>query len=263
MTPSERVLLALDAHECWAGVVVRPRVERTVINRGVAAFGMIAGQYSVAELQDLITLWAGRMVNLDTWYGVASPVWVAKDNVAFVAFTNDWNALHARYDTALSSANSAVTVAALSVFTPNSAIAAQPQYDALMKAMRQCYPPDGCPTVKGDWADLYARAAAVSPSLGIAAPPDAPAQPVAVDVDQSLFAATTNLDVVAQVTGAQKGGPLPQGGNTLAFLQWMAAHKTLLLVGGAVIAGGIVLSYVAPMVGLLGKSAHGIAALAA
>ena len=161
--------------------------------------------------------------------------------------------MHARYATALAAAKSAG-----SSLIPDAMNPAQAQFDALSKAMRQCYPPDGCPVAKGDWDDLYNRAAAVSASLGIAPPPDSPPQPVATDVDQSAFAATAPLDVVAQVTGAQKAGPL-----NISALQWVLAHKTLLIVGGAVLAGGIVLSYVAPMLGLAAKGFKGVAALAA
>lgn len=260
MTPAQKVLLALDANDCWPSA--RARVEDVVFaQKGGATFGTVGGQQSVAELQDLLTLWAGRMQNLDTWYGQASPIWVGKDSTAFISFTNDWNALHARYDAALKGANAAVTAARLSFATPNAMIPAQQQYNGLMKAMRQCAPPDGCPVVKGDWADLYSRAAAVSSFLGIAPPPDAPTQPVAVDLDQSLFAATAPIDIVAQATGAQKAGPL--GPSALSWLAWVGKHKKLLLVGGVVLAGGVVLTYVAPALGLAAKGVKGIAALAA
>ncbi len=278
-SPSERILLALDAHECWAGVVVRPAlspVEDIVVHReGGASFGTVAGQQSVAELQDLMTLWAYRLGQLDTWYGVASPLWVGKDSVGFIAFTNDWNQLHNRYNAALNGANNAVTAAKLSFATPNSMIPAQQQYNALTKAMRQCAPPDGCPVVKGDWADLYQRAAAVSASLGIAPPPDAPPQPVATDLDQSVFADTASADVVAQVSGAQSSntGPLPgwvarklgglppqPGDPTGGLLVWLLEHKTAVLIGGAVV---IALPILGPVIISALKTAKGVAALAA
>jgi hypothetical protein len=163
----------------------------------------------------------------------------------------------------MSAAQSAVDLAALNVLTPNSAIPAQVQYDGIMKAIRQCYPPDGCPTTKGDWDDLVTRLSAAAKSLGLPAPVITMAQPTSVDLDQQVFASTANLDVIAQATGLQKKGPLPQAPDGLSWLAWIEKHKTGLVVGAVVIVGGILFIQLAPVLMLPFKAAKGIAALAA
>ena len=150
---------------------------------------------------------------------------------------------------------------------PSSMISAQNEYTGLAKAMRQCYPPDGCPAVKGDFDDLTTRLAAAASSLG-APPPDYSKmpQPKSVDAGQSFFVATAPLDAVAQATGAQKGGPLPPAPGGLSWLAWIQAHKTALIVGGVAIVGVPLLLYGSTLLsGLMMpfKAVKGIAALAA
>lgn len=264
MNAADRILLRLDAHDCWA-----PRIsaspEKVVVRRGAPAdFGTIAGQQTIAELQDIMTSWAYRMEQLAQAYANFAPVWVGRDPAGFTDWTNDWAVLQNRYNAAMSAAQSAVTAAKFNLAIPNSMISAQAEFTGLAKAMRQCYPPDGCPTVKGDFVDLDTRLTAAARAYGSAGASYANMpQPKATDADQQAFAATAPLDVVAQVTGLQKTGPLPPAPGGLSWLAWIEQHKTALLVGGAVIAGGVVLAYVAPVLGLLGKSVHGIAALAA
>jgi hypothetical protein len=262
MTAAERILLRLDAHECW-GSKGRSRPPATldpvVVSRGPpAVFGTVLGAQSIAELQDLISVWTYRMQQLGQAYGDFSPTWVARDSMAFVDWTNDWVRLQNRYSAALKNAQSAVTLSRLSFATPASLIPAQAEFTALAKAMRQCYPPDGCPVVKGDWSDLFDRLTLAAKGAGAQPPADNPPQPVARDVDIQAFAATAPVDVVAQATGAQKGGPLPLGASG-----WLSKHKTALVVGGVILAGGVALAYLGPMMGLAAKSAKGLAMLTA
>lgn len=268
MNAAQCILLRLEALDCLAPEI-GPRVRESLpidpvvlLHRGGASdFGTVNGQMSVAELSDLIALWKQRVAALDAWYAAASPLWVNKDSAAFIAFTNDRVALENRYAGALSAAQTAVTAAALAIFTPNATIPAQVPYDALMKAMRQCYPPDGCPTTKGDYADLMTRANAVSPSLGIPGPLDPAPQPTAVDVDQQIFAVTAPVDPVAQITGAQKGGPLPNAPGGLSWLAWVEKHRVALVVTGVAVIGGILFIQVAPLLALPFKAAKGLGAL--
>lgn len=284
MNVADRILLSLDAYECWAvseevrAAMARAEgdVEPVLTGRGAASFGTVAGQQSIAELLDLMNIWAAKMSQLGQSYGSLSPAWVAKDPAAFTDWTNDWNTLQSRYASALSSANSAVTLSKLNVFTPNSLIPAQPQYDALLKALLACAPPDGCPYVKGDFDDLFKRLSAVAITLGAPAVTQNLPQPTATDVDGNLFAATAPVDVVAQVTGAQAAttGPLPVGlvkalqgapnlGGPLGALSWLVNHKTAVLVGVVAVGGGIVLLELLPVLMIPAKAAKGIAALAA
>lgn len=293
MNAAERILLSLDAHECWggarlpsggdeaAGAVELPAIRHEVHD----AFGGLIDYKSIGDLRDLVAQTQARVAELDRWYGQASPIWVNKNSAAFVAFTNDRVAFRARIDPAMAKAQQALTVAKFSIMTPDALIGATDEYTGIMKAMRQCYPPDGCTIAKGDWVDLFNRAAAVAPSLGIAVPTDKAIQPTAADISSAIFAATSGIDVVAQVTGAQSTatGPLPQGaaeaikkgggqlvdaasagaGDTFNMLVWLVRHQRELLIGAAVVAGGIGLLSIMPMLMLPAKVAKGAALLAA
>jgi hypothetical protein len=282
-TAADRILMKLDAYECLGLELphVRTRVpvrrqraeatdgfEPVVVSNGPEDdFGTVGGQYTIAELQDLVNLWTYRMAQLTKAYADFSPAWVAKDSAAFIDWTNDWNVLQKRYATALDAANSAILMARLNITTPNYLIAAQPQYDGMAKAMRACYPPDGCPVAKGDWDDLFNRLTVAARSLGASPPVDAPPQPTATDADRKAFASTAGIDVAAQATGAQAAstGPLPtglakrlQGAGPPGF----PSPKTLVWVAVAVV-GGILVMSLLPVLLLPGKLAKGVAAAAA
>lgn len=270
MNAAEQILLSLDAYECLSPRVRRMQMdlEPVVVNHGEADdFGTtINGLYTIAELQDIMASWAYRMQQLGQAYANISPAWVARDNASFIAWTNDWNALQARYNAALKQAQTAVTLATVNVFTPNSLIPAQLEYTGLMKAMRQSYPPDGGPQTKGDFDDLNLRLSAASTLLGTpAAAPTYPAmpQPQATDVAQQVFAASAPADPVAQFVGAQKAGPLPNAPGGLSWLAWIEKHKTAIVVGGVVVVGGILLLEIIPVIAIPLKAVKGFAALAA
>jgi hypothetical protein len=252
-------------------------VEPLVIAHDVAdAFGGLLDYKSAGDLKDLVAQAALRVAALDRWYAQASPIWVNKNSAAFVAFTNDRVALHSRFDPALAKAQSLLTVAKYSVMTPDVVIPATDEYTALAKAMRQSYPPDGGPTTKGDWQDLFTRAVQVSPSLGIPAPTDKTIQPTAADLSGAAFAQTAGVDVVAQTTGGQAtstgplstgaaekakqlGGALAEGGgDTFNLLVWLAKHQRAVIITAAVVAGGIGLLSIMPVLLLPAKAAKGI-----
>jgi hypothetical protein len=252
MSPAERILLRLDAHDCWAPSARTPAVgpplgvEPVVVRPGEPHddFGTnIAGLKSISDLQDLMAMWDASMTQLEQAYANAAPAWVARDARGFTDWTNDWTLLKARYSAAVDKAQSAVLMARLVFFTPNSEITAQDEYTALAKAMRQCYPPDGCPVRKGDWQDLYTRLAAAAKATGGPAPVVIKPQPKAKDVDLQVFASTANVDALAQLRGdqAKTTGPLPPD-----LITWLTTHKTGLLIGGIAIVGGILLISLIP-----------------
>lgn len=265
MTPADRILLSLDAHECLAGLsfdLEGGLCEAPVIQNGEASFGSIAGVQTVDELQFIMKSWAYRMQQLGQAYAAIATSWKAKDPTAQAGWLADWNALQARYNAALGPANAAVTGAALSILRPNNMIPAQGEYDGLMKAMRQCYPPDGCAVRKGDFDDLNMRLQTAATSLGGAGPQyaDQP-QPTSTDFDQQLFAATAPIDVIAQVTGQQAGGPIPPG--PMDFLKWLKEHKTALIATGVILVGGLVLLELKAVTAIPLAAAKGLAAIAA
>jgi hypothetical protein len=259
MNAAARILLQLDAQDIWAEGRVRSSnadavlfgVEPVVVAGGGDQFGTLAGLITTGELQDAVNLWTYRMKQLAQAYADFSPAWVARDQAGYIAWTNDWTALQTRMSAALADANATFTL------TP-----AQTRYDALAKAARACYPPDGCPVVKGDWSDLFDRLNAAKAASGSPAVVDNPPQPTAVDYDIQAFKATAPVDVVAQVTGAQLSGPLPGNSPLLGFLKWVTAHEEGILIGGALVIGGVLLVQFLPAIMLPFKVGKGIAALA-
>lgn len=249
-TRAEKVLAALAAHDAAyanartvrsaRAMLARAGIEPLAIDNGISDdFGTILGQQSVAELQDLVNLWAYRMAQLTQTYANFAPSWVAQDPTAFIAWTNDWNGLQQRYAAANGAAKDFIAASKLSP-VPASMIAAQTQYDMLSKAMRQCYPPDGCPTQQGDWADLFARITAAANALGGTPPVDNPPQPTASDADQSASNALQPIDIIGQ-NQPQKSKPTSSFG-------WA------LIAGSAGLAGGLGFALAGPYGGLAGMA---------
>jgi hypothetical protein len=189
------------------------------------------GEKSVADLQNVLTNSDTKMKGLAQAYADFSPTWVNRDRQAFVDWTNDWSALQSRYQAAADKANTAITLAKLTI-TPNSMIPAQAEYDGIAKALRQSYPPDGGPQTKGDYQDLYDRLSAARGANVAIAPM---VQPTATDWQQAAYAATAPVDIVAQATGEEAPKlhlpTLPTG--------YLAGAEEL-LVGGGLVGGFLV-----------------------
>ena len=267
MTRADRILLRLDAQDCWAwgggaSAAQARAVEPVVVHGGGDSFGTVGGMPTIAELQDQMALWAYRMAQLTQAYANYSPTWVGRDANGFVAWTNDWTGLQARYNAAASQAQSAVTASQFNPMPASTIPVAKSVYDALPHAMRASYPPDGGAVRKGDWKDLFDRLRAAGGSVV-----DSPPQPTAADADIQVFAPTAPIDVTAQLTGGQAPGtgPLPKG-----FVDWLHGvsipgwpkPKTLLWIALAV-GGGVVFVSMLPVLMLPAKLAKGAAALAA
>ncbi len=198
--------------------------------RAVRGFGVGApatGAYvSDDDYATLKAQWAARMQALGSAFDAFSATWSARDPAAFTDWNRDWAALRARYASALANAGT---------FTLNST-----SYESLAKAMRQCYPPDGCPVGKGDWSDLFDRLTAATKAAGAPPPQDVPAHLVPQTEGEALFAETAPLDVVASLTGGQA-----------AQSSWFVAHKTAILVGVSVVGGVVVLAVLSPYAKML------------
>lgn len=261
MNAAEQILLRLEAYECVgsrarvsARTQARQRVEPVVVGGGAADFGLTLGNnQSVAELQNIMTSWAYRMKQLSDAYTAFAPTWQAKDSTAFTNWLADWIQLNTRYQAALTNAQAAVSNA--SSLMPNSMQSAQAEFDGLMKAMRQSYPPDGGPVTKGDFDDLNSRLSTAGTTVSYANMPQ-PAK--GSDLTSTIFVATAPLDVVAMATGEQK--PKIPG---MGFVAWLVTHKKAVIVTGAVVVGGILFIQVAPVLMLPFKAAKGLGALAA
>jgi hypothetical protein len=230
-----------------------PLERLAVLHAATSDFGTTyTGAQSIDDLKTALTNWDVRMKALADAYAAASPAWSASDQAGFVDWTNDWNALQARYNAAVSSANSAVQFASFSLM-PGSTISAQTEYDVLAKAMRQCYPPDGCPTQKGDFDDLHNRITVAATAAGTPAPDYSKmVQPTTTDWDMKVFAATASVDPIATLTGQQKTPILglwaPNAGAPST-----STMKSIL--EGALIAGGAIVGL---KFGLLGGLLGGV-----
>jgi hypothetical protein len=235
-TAGQRILQALGAGQIHA----RPLP---------AVFGTIGGQQTVAELKDLVNLWTERVNSLQTAFSAFSAKWMAADPNGFNAWMNDWVHLLSRRDAAMVTVNEQIKAASSNPL-PDSAIVAQAGYDALSKAMRQCYPPDGCPVQTGDWDDLFSRLTDATNQYGGTAPVDNPPQPTATDIDQGVLATTAPLDVIAQITGGL-APTLPGTG----ILAWMLDHKTIILIGVTIIGGFVAFKVVTGLLPHAAKAA--------
>jgi hypothetical protein len=232
-------------------VTIEPQV---IVHAHTSSFGSILGQASVADVQDALASGQARMDQLGNAYAAFAPTWVNQDHVAFIDWTSDWTTLQNRWKAAVGKANSAVTAAKFSFATPNSMIAAQAEYDGLLKAIRACAPPDGCPVVKGDWDDLNNRLTAAQ---GHATQYNLP-QPTATDIDQAALAVSAPFDPIAMITGQEAPkGPLaaliPGGGSPGAPT---SAVKWLFLGAGLGV-GGLIGMKIGGLIGALIGGAFG------
>ncbi len=195
-----------------------------------------------------------RMASVTQAYAAMGGKWGASNPAAFADWTADFTALNGRWAQARANAASAIANPAFGAFQ------AQSVYDGMLKAIRQCAPPDGCPLTKGDLDDLSARLAAAA---GASVEPVGPLpQPTSDNAAMAFFKTTAPADIVAQLKG-DEAPKLPVVAGWLNFVKWVTDHKVLLLAGGGLIVGGVVLAYVAPTLGLALKGVKGVAALAA
>ncbi len=235
MTDAEKILLRLDAHECWAaGRVHRSRaspeqagVEPVVVHPSGSTFGLtMLGTPSIADLQNILVNWDIRMRGLEKAYSSFASSWQSRDSAAFIEWTADWTRLKNRYNAAVQNAQGAVSSAKWNPL-PATEISAQSTYDGLARAMRQCYPPDGCPVVKGDWSDLDDRLTA---AMGKAVAYAPMVQPTVAQegLAGSIYTATTPLDVIAHMQGLT-GPPVKPPG---------VLDRARLVVTGVAMGGG-------------------------
>ena len=254
MNAAYQILTALDADGCLArGAPARavrkvPRVEAPALPReGGADFG-----WSGSDLSDAITNWQKRMGDLVANYTKLTPSWQASDPAGFADFTNDLRVLQSRYTPALANAKSVAD----STFGWGTDAA----FDALAKAMRASYPPDGGPVSKGDYDDLYARIAAAARAAAAPLQSTPLTQPTGTDWGMAFFKATAPLDVIASATGQQAPTKAPFGGPAL---KWVADHYKGLIWTAGVVVGGVLLLELFPVLMMPVKAAKGLAAVAA
>ncbi len=221
-------------------------------------FGTVNGAQTIAEVQDLLKNWDARMADLGREVNAFSGQWRAADPTAFDDFDRDQAALSIRYNKASSDAKAVISDSSWNPM-PASMIPAQGAFDNIMKAIRQCYPPDGCPTSKGDFDDLYNRLSAAKAAASLPPPVMTTIQPTAQDTDLKVFNATAPLDVIAPIVG----DTAPKPGSPLAVFAWMYKHRVALTAGAVVVVGGVVVLQFLPLLMLPAKAGKLIAAVSA
>jgi hypothetical protein len=261
---------AADSGASALGAAVAPIEPMAIVHPVVDDFGTgLFGDHSPNDVQDSINLFDARMAALGQSYARLAPAWSQRDLAGMSLWTADWNGLQQRYAAARASAQSA-TIPIIGAFSANSA------YDALLKAVKQCAPPDGCPPSRGDLDDLVMRLVAAG---GQNVSPSRLPTPTSTDLDMAMytnpaFQAAANagqgaagvIDDLAR-TAAGAAGAAKEG---LDFVAWLSSHKTLLLVVGGSVLGLMVLGMVMPYMAIaakgaraVGAGAKGVAALAA
>lgn len=203
-----------------------------------ADFGTVAGQNTVAEVKDLITLWDTRVQQMTNGYNKIGKDWMTSNPSEHQDWFNDYQAMLTRYNTAKSDAQKSMSDDSWNPL-PDSMIPLQNGYDNISKAMQQNYPPDGATQAKGDWKDLFQRlnnagvevagyksAQGGQGSLVV----DNPSQPVATDVDQQIIQKTSPVQLIVN--------------NWLNIVKWIETHPKTMIAIGVVVIGGIAYPYI-------------------
>lgn len=207
----------------------------------VASFGEIAGQKTLADLQDLLTSVRYRMTQLGAALGQVNPLQV-KDQSAFAALMVDIGNLKTRVSRADSDATAALTSAALNPLVVLSFTPAQSQYDGLMRAMKQGYPPDGAKVQRGDYDDVVNRIRQVTQvKVDLSQMP----QPKAADPDRTI------LRQIPQIPDVPK--PVELGWMEELY-RFVKGHEKEILIG-SVLVGGWLLWTMAPHIVPAAKTA--------
>ncbi len=190
-----------------------------------AVFGEILGQKSLADLQDLLTSVRYRMNQMAFALGAIDPSKV-KDPRALAALFVDVGNLKNRVNTADTNASAAIIAASWNPMVILAATPAQGAYDALVKSIKQGYPPAAAQIQRGDYDDVVNRIKQIG---GMAVDLSQMPQPRAADPDLRFMQQTTpiarGVDAAAAAAEAE----------TFDLFQWIRAHETELLVAGGIL----------------------------
>jgi hypothetical protein len=211
--------------------------------RRVAGFGVgdifLPPAHTSDEVEALIRVFDARMQQLSDSFKEFGAKWMSTDPASFSQFVADYVLLQARYAAAKIKAASATGFWA-------SAGDSEAAYTAIMKAVRQNYPPDGADVKSGDWTDLYARLAAAqkaanAPMIVDQPPPDL-ANVQSDDLTTKLYKLLAPVDVIAQVKGDEAKTKAVK--EALDTFEWIQAHKTGVAIGATIVVGGILYAIV-------------------
>ena len=195
------------------------RPENSRVYMPQAVFGEIGGMKSLADVQDLLTSVRYRMTQLASALGQVNPL-TAKDPAKFAALMVDAGNLKTRVSRADANASSALSYAGVGGPIMLASIPAQSVYDALVKAMKQGYPPDGAQVQRGDYDDVVNRIRQIG---GVTVDLSQVPQPKAADPDRAFINATTP---VARVVDDFAKEAKKQAHDAFDFYRFVSEHKT-------------------------------------
>lgn len=200
-----------------------------------AVFGEILGQKSLADLQDLLTSVRYRMNQMAFALGAIDPSKV-KDPRALAALFVDVGNLKNRVNTADTNASAAIIAASWNPMVILAATPAQGAYDALVKSIKQGYPPAAAQIQRGDYDDVVNRIKQIG---GVAVDLSQMPQPRAADPDLRFMQQTTpiarGVDAAAAAAEATAREAEKEGKETFDLFRWIRAHETELLVAGGIL----------------------------
>lgn len=211
------------------------RPENSRVYMPQAVFGEIGGMKSLADVQDLLTSVRYRMTQLASALGQVNPLTV-KDQAKFAALLIDAGNLKTRVSSADANASSALSYAGVGGPIMLATIPAQSAYDALLKAIKQGYPPDGAQVRRGDYDDIVNRVRQVG---GVSVDLSQMPQPRASDPDRTFINATAPIahavDAAAGAAKALADDAARQGKDAFDFYRWVEAHKTEIGIAGGIL----------------------------
>ena len=131
--------------------------------------------YNVGELEDLIRAKDADMAGETKSYAAFSPAWVAADSAAFIAWTNDWDALQKAYQTARDAADREISTAKIGYAlddlmdaTAYRDATATDEYEGILAALNPSWQSNT--VAPGSFADLDRRIKAAATSQAVTLP---------------------------------------------------------------------------------------------
>jgi len=161
-------------------------------------FGTVNGQYTVAELQDLVAAKDVQVANLATQLAEVQGMRVPFD---LSGVQGQYDALKARYDAARADAQKAIDAAAWSWSVPNSLLPADAQYKGLLTALNPKWQQNTWAPGDGSIEDI----SQTLKSMGATGKGDKPTPQPRASSDASLGVLKTSSGILDVAEGAAEG----------------------------------------------------------
>jgi hypothetical protein len=192
-------------------------------------FGMIGNAYSIAELIDLVAAKDVTIANIDKLLAeVESRPLDLGDIVSRV------NALHARYQAARANAESAITMARLNFLTPNTMLAADAEYKAILAACNPKWESHSWSPGDGSIEDINDTLMKMGATGATASPIPQPRS--GTDFDLNQYHTASAITTMAEGAAKGAGNLLGQGASgLLGRLDWSTIAKIAIIAGVGIV----------------------------